>query len=320
MKIAAGARAVEQTHVYDAMRLGVQVSAPAGYERAVQELADQIKASASLQLASNEADADMRAYVIAPRQAASVSDPAPQLGAVREATWAVVGRDGRVAMPLHAVSEPDVAPVLVENLEKISRYRAALALRNPNLNSGLKGKIAFTLLRQGLDGSWEEAQAAEVGGSVTFQQGQSAAFRITSRHNAPVYFSVLDFGLSGAISLLHPYNAPSAELAPGQTIEIGTRPGEQIELYMPDNFPFIPDPVLGTVTSGAETFKLFVTSQRSSFQSLIQGGTREARDLNPLESLLGMALTGQGTRDARPLSMGPGDDWTTAECSFVLTC
>ncbi len=33
-----------------------------------------------------------------------------------------------------------------------------------------------------------------------------------------------------------------------------------------------------------------------------------------------MALTGQGTRDARPLSMGPGDDWTTAECSFVLTC
>ncbi len=323
-EIAAGGRAVETSHAYDEMRLVIQVVAPAEYEQDAAALKAEIERSPSLRLAEDDKDADMRVYVLPPRPAAAAGDPVPQLPRIRRATWAVVGRDGRLAMPTHTLSEPDGIFVLVENFEKLGRYRAASALRNPNPNSILKDKIEFGLLRKAADGSWEEAKPAEVGGMVTYEEGDPVGFWITNNHNAPVYFTILDFGLTGGISLVHPVNAPSEELASERTLEFGTRPGEQIKLWMPENFPFVPDPVETSVTSGVEMLKAFVTTQRSDFRSLMQGGTRgweeEARPPNPLESLLELALTGEGTRDVRVISPAPVDDWTTLECSFVLTC
>src|SRR4029079_10676713 len=43
---------------------------------------------------------DLRAYVLSPRTAVGPDDPVPQLGPLGQPTLTVVGRDGRLAMPV----------------------------------------------------------------------------------------------------------------------------------------------------------------------------------------------------------------------------
>ena len=320
--IAAGCRAVEEAHFYGEMRLVVDLQAPDGYATAVDELTALVEASPLLRRAGDGEAADVRVYLIAPRAAVRDGDPVPQLGAVAEATWAVVGPDGRLTMPTHAVSEPGVAAVLRDNLEKAARYRYALALRNPNEDSLLKGKVSFTLLRQAPDGSWTVAEPDEASGQIVFEEGERIAMEITNRHSAPIYVSVLDFGLTGAISLLHPIAGASERLEAGRSIQIGVRQGDEIELYMPEDFPYTPDPNDEVPAGGTEVFKLFATTHESDFSLLVQEGYRDlgqgAGADTPLGQLLGMALTGQGTREARRNRVPSDEEWTTVERSFFL--
>lgn len=71
------------------------------------------------------------------------------------------------------------------------------------------------------DGVWVEAEPKVDGGLPVFFEGERIAAQITNRHTAPIYVSVLDFGLTGALGLLYPWAGASEELAPGKCIELG---------------------------------------------------------------------------------------------------
>lgn len=326
--IVVNSRAVEEAHFYGEMRLVVDVRAPsdAGSLQKAGELKELIAKSDLLRLAGEHETADARAYLIAPRTEAQPADPVPQLVEMAEATWAVVGLDGRLMMPIHRAAEPEVAATLRDNLEKAVRYRQALALRNPNEGSLLKGKVEFTLLRQRAGGGWENARPQDNGGMIVFEEGDRIASRIANHHTAPVYVSVLDFGLTGALGLLHPVEGASERLVTGKSVEIGVRDGDEIELYLPDNFPYVPDPedAKKEPVGGTETFKLYATTHEADFSQLVQDGyrgigTRGAKDAGtPLGQLLDMALTGLGTRDSRRNQVAPDEEWTTVECPFTL--
>jgi hypothetical protein len=309
--IVVGSRAVEEAHNYGEMRLVVDLyPAPTGYGTATEALKQEIEQSRLLRLqADDEAEeaADMRAYVIAPRSEASENDPVAQLGAVQQATWAVVA-SGELAMPTHSVTEPGVVAVLRDNLEKLARYRNALTLQNPNPSSPLRGKVNLRLKRPAPDGEWMTVGEDE---QAVFDVDDVIAFEITNRHSAPVYVTLLDFGLTGGISLLFPPNRPSEKLEPGITMIYGQRPGEGIELWIPDEFP---------LSHGTETFKLFATTHEVDFSWLQQERVRDVdRGFDtPLGRLFDMAYTGRGTRDARPTRLPEAEEWTTVERSFTL--
>jgi hypothetical protein len=316
-----GCRAVEEAHSYGEMRLVVDLEARAGYEQEVAELAQLIEESPLLRCAEEGERADVRAYIIAPRTEAGEGDPVPQLRQVPKATWAVVGQDGRLMMPTHAMDEAGEAFALRDNLEKAVRYRQALALRNPNDDSQLKGKVEFTLKRQARDGSWIVAEPEDASGQVVFEEGERIALEIRNDHDAPVYVSVLDFGLTGGIGLLHPIEGASEQLVSGNAIEIGVREGDQLELFMPEDFPYVPDPEDEAPPGGTETLKLFATTHEADFSLLVQQGYRALvlrGGTMPLVQLLDMALAGRGTREVRRNRMSPDEEWTTVERSFFL--
>jgi hypothetical protein len=245
------------------------------------------------------------------------------LGSLAEATWAVV-EDGRLVMPPHPVDKAGVGKILRNNLEKLIRYRQGIALRNPNPNGLLIDKVDFSILQQTPEGTWKETIPDVSTNQILFKEGERIAFRITNNHNKPIYVSVLDLGITGAISLLHPIEGASEQLRPGGTIEVGILDEDRIDLHMPENFPYSPDPNDGVVDSGIETVKLFATTHEADFSKLVQEGLR-AGDFasakgagTPLGQLLGMALTGEGTRDIRRNRLPPNEEWTTVERSFTL--
>jgi hypothetical protein len=123
-----------------------------------------------LRAVTSDKEADVRIYLLEARAGAEPDDPLPQIGHVAEPTWAVVGRDGRLMMPLHSLSEAESKEIVVANLEKEAKYRQALAVRNPSLASPLAGKVDLKLLRQGADGNWIEAEAEDAGGEIIYQE------------------------------------------------------------------------------------------------------------------------------------------------------
>ena len=326
--IAANSRAVEDAHHYGEMRLTVEALAPAGFEGQIAELRQLVEDANLLRWVEAGQPAEARAYLIEPRPEARPGDPLPQLDAVTDAVWAVVGQDGRLMMPLRRVSEPGVAGVVRDNLEKIARYRQGLVLRNPNPESRLKDKVEFRLKRQKADGGWVPTETEDASGQVVFEEGDQLAAEITNHSDEPIYVSVLDFGLTGAINLLYPVEGASEQVLPGKTIQIGVRSGDEIELYLPDNFPYLPEPQDKAPTGGTETFKLIATTHEADFSMLVQEDMRSV-DIDsehkrskgmftPLGLLLNMALSGIGTRDVRRNRLPPEVEWSTVERSFTL--
>ena len=318
--ISENARAVEAAHSYGPMQLSVRIEAPAGYEQAVADLSRKITDSPLLRVAMPGETAQAQAYLIPQRTSAGKDDPVPQLGSVKEPSWVVVDLDGKLAMPVRAVK---AGHVVRNNLEKLARYRQTLALENPDPDHPLKNKVELLLERRGADGTWEEATPKEAGGTIFFESGDYLALTITNTHTDPVYVSVLDFGIMGGISLLHPIEGANEKLMPKRSIKIGKRDGDEVELYIPDAFPSVTDPADQVATEGVETFKLFVTSHPTDFSPLLQEGYRggryrDSKSLKPLEDLLNLTLTGEGTRELRRNKLQPDEAWTTKTLSFIL--
>jgi hypothetical protein len=323
--ITAGSRAVETSHAFGDLRLRVQVHAPGDPSGAGSGLEAAIERSPLLLRADVGAPADLRAYLVPPRDEVGAEDPVPQLGAVREATWAVVGGDGRLVMPPRPVSEPDAIAAIRENLETIARYRHALGLTNPATDGVLNGKVDLVLKRRAPDGGWTPAEPESAGGQVVFEEGERIAVEVVNRHGAPIFVTVLDFGLSGAIGAVHPPSGPGELVAAGRRLVAGEREGQELVLGFPPVFPFGREPGESEPAGGVETFKVFATTHPADFSPLLQGGVRDlAQPLgatSPLGRLLSMALLGPTTRDiARPMPVQTraDEEWTTVERAFFL--
>ena len=329
---AAGGRAVEQTHRYGEARLGVEIDASAGRRpAAAAALRAGIVASQLLRLqaagdgatlaAAGAMAAAARVYLLPARGAARPGDPVPAAGALAQDSWAVVGADGELSMPVHAAAEPGVVGLLLENLEKRARYRAAMELADPG--GPLSGRVRLALLGRAGE-RWVERGdrgADEQGGACgepTFRAGERIAFEIKHCHPSPLYFTLLDFGLSGAISLIYP--AMGGEQKPaardGATL-VGSGEDEAITLCLPEGFPY-GGAAAARQAGWLETVKLFATTREVDFGALLQGTMRDADD-SPLARLLRTSLTGHGTREmavARPAAAD--GDWTVVQRSFRL--
>jgi hypothetical protein len=317
--IAEGCRATEHARAFGDFRLRVQVSADD--DEAAAPLLAGIESSGILASATADAPADARVYLLSPREEAGSDDPVPQVPEVSEVAWAVVGRDGKLMMPLQPTRRPSSASTVVANLETAARYQQALALSNPDPGD-LEGKVVLVLKRRDQDGAWVEAEADPVAGHVTFTDGDRVAIEIRNDHTIPLCMSVLDFGLAGAVDQLFPIAGASEPLAAGRSISFGERKGEETELRFPDGAADDPDPGDAGRPGGLETFKLIAASSPIDLRLLLQPGYRgTGKNLEPSSAreLFALALTGRGTRDiVRPTAPSDDDAWLTLERPFVL--
>ncbi len=310
-----GMRGVEESHALET-RMPVEVIAPSGQD--VQALIEGLDGSKVLRRAERGGGyAKARAYLLAPRSKVTKTSSVPQLGPLREETWAVVGENGDLLMPTRRRHEPGVVGVLRENLEKVARYRLIMDLENAT--SALAGKVNVEILRKTLSGL--QAPEAGDGGLPLFHEGDDVAFKISHQHEKPLFVYLLDLGLTGRIQLVYP--APGAEdcLLPAIALEVGTQPGREISLYIPDEFPFLAAGP-GEEVEGVETLKILFTTHPADFQPLFQSGVREGVG-GPASSLDDLLLTtfgggGYTRRDTRTRAErieGP-EDWTVLTRSF----
>jgi hypothetical protein len=308
--IVAGLRAVEESHALET-RLTVEVVAPPGSD--VQAFLDGLDASKLLRRALPGMAAQARVYLLARRARVSADDPAPMLGVLSEETWAVVGEDGQLLAPPHHRYETGIVRLMIENLEKIARLRLTAGLRNDA--SALQGKVDFELLRK----TSLALEMPELEDNLPlFHEGDSVAMRIVNRHDAPLFVYVLDLGLTGRIQLVYPPAGAEDSLLAGMTLEVGALSGREINLYIPDEFPF-PAARPGDEVEGIETLKLIVTTQPTDFEPLFQSGTRAGK--GPASSLTNLLVTTFGgggyevCRDMRS-EVSVEEDWTAVERSF----
>jgi hypothetical protein len=161
-------------------------------------------------------------------------------------------------------------------------------------------------LQQNADRSWSDA-----GEGAVFREGDRMVLRIVNQLDRPVYATIIDFGLSHAISPVFPVKGSRPEIAPSTTFNFGVSAGG-FSLGFPERYPR---------DEGKETFKLIVTTQPSDFSVLRQAGTKGLDDLgsakppNPLERLLAAASGGSRDPVSQPTAI---DQWITVERSFTL--
>ena len=320
-RITPGSYAVELAHSYGEMRLCVEIQAPARYGLQANLLRQAIGRSGFLRCSAPDELADVRVYLLEPRTQVSPGEPLPQMPIIAQAIWAAVNQEGRLIMPAQPTHSFDAIDRIQENLEKTARYQQALALTNPTTQ--LKYKVECTILYRLSDGTWIEPEPYDESGLIYFEEGSFIGLKVTNRHSGPLSITVLDFGLTGAISQLYPIEGASEPLGAGQTIEIGLRAGDEIQLYLPDTFALQYDPSNALITGGIETFKVLITTEPADFSMLVQEGTRGALELrnqpaaSPLVQLLTRALCGAATRD-RTTPPAALEDWATEERTFFL--
>lgn len=332
--IEAACRAVERTHRFGEVRFGVEIVAPPGREREAEPLRRRIAASAILveqaagaQTSGGEQgrEAEVRVYLVPARRQAGPGDAIPELGALPADSWLAVGKDGQLQMSVHRVAEPGVEAILVEDLERLARRRFALDLTTQG--GPLAGTIELAILRRAGRG-WQEAGASGSGpaqGEVAFRAGEPIAFRISHRHTEPLYFYLLDFGLTGAISLVDPAAGGEQKPLPaGETREVGTTEEDAIDLVVPAGFPF-DGKESSRAAGGLETVVLFAATTAIDLEALLQRGVRgagpgpedEAAE-SPLARLLRQSLAGAGTREMQRKQVPRQDQWTVTRRSFRL--
>lgn len=298
--IDAGSRAVELAHVYDEQRWTVEIrgAPPVELRRALEGA---LEASPLLALA-RPGEGAARIHYLTPRDDCK---EVPQLrGFVRAETWAAVGQSGSLLLkPLPGDARH--LGELMDALGRWSRYDFVRQLRNVNPGSALAGRVIVNVLRR----AGEHWQPAEVDDAV-FAEGDGLAITVTNAHDSPIYVSVLDLGLSGAVSQVYPPAGVHSALVAGRTLEIGIREGDELEVFLPENFPFGPR----DKAEGEECIKVFATARQADFRWLTQASAVRGVG-HPLERLLRGTFEGPVRGDTRRIAT---DDWTTVECAFLV--
>jgi hypothetical protein len=254
---------------------------------------------------------DARIHRIAPRRVVADGGAAPGLGAVSEPVWAVVGADGGLLVPVVQAGGSAALDRLAESLEAHARFRHLLELENRALGSLLRDRVRMVLRRLQPGRAWESTGSDGAANGIVFDEGDRVAVEITNESPASLFVGVLDFGLTGRISLLYPAPGGSQALEPGASLRIGERPGEEMELFIPDGYPFAGP--AGRAAAGVEHFKLVATTFEADFSALEQEGP-------PLHAAPRLAKTWRddGRLHTQPGQTGATEDWTTVTRSFVL--
>ena len=304
------ARAFEQAHAFGDHRLSVVFAQGDDVDGRTQALRRRLDDSRLVTMVAAGTQASACIYRLSARDALSPCSPVPQVGPLAEPRWAVVGTTGDLLMPLKALDEVDG---LVDNLELIAKYRQALAIENPDALSRLRGQFTVELQTLGSDRkTWSVATPAPERGQIVFDEGDIIRVVIRSRHDAPVFVSLYDFGLSGAIGQIYPARGAQEMLrAQGELASRAQRLG------FPSTDSAVGPSDRARSLEGVETVKLFVTEQATDFSGFEQDGLRTDAASSPLSALLASVFHGRPMRDMAPVSLGD-EDWTTVAVPFVL--
>jgi Caspase domain len=303
--VTAGARAFETAHAFGDGQLAVQCASP----DVQAAFGDAIGTSTRLRAVSGDAAADARVYLIPARSAVSATDPVPQAGPLDAERWAVVDATGALLMPLKARGEETT---VVENLDKIAKFRRLLALDNPNAG-GLRGRVTVEVLRKDASGTYAPATPEADTSLPVVDDGQRVQFRITNRHDRPLFVAVVYLGTGSEVSV-----PAHLQIAPGVSDSSLSGP-----VTFPPNYPFVD---LGDALRGVdsvETVKLIVTDEKVDFSGLAQAAVRSADLAGPV-SPFASALQRVAGASARGFSVEPEPtatsehDWTTESRSFLV--
>jgi len=318
--IGGDSRAFETRHAYGDFRLSVAATSATADDTTT--LRAVLEESSLLKVVTDDAAASIRVELIPQRTQVLPGDPVARAGVLVEPMWAATGESGDLVMPLKRKS--DIATVR-DNLDTIARYRQALALENPDPMSRLRGKFALDLLKRGTDGTWAVAEPEVAGGHIVYDEGDAIGFKVSSTHDAEVFVSLVDFGLTGAVTPLRPpQGSPASQekLGPGNRYTIGPELRVAPTVSWDAGFPFIDTIDHSGEAEAIETVKLFITEKLADFSIIQQAGVRsvEARRATPLSNLLQHTFQG---RPSRGVVMAPpadalAEDWTTVARSFVV--
>jgi hypothetical protein len=223
-------------------------------------------------------------------------------------------------MPPQSRIEP-----VVEYLERLYQYRRIVELRNPD--SSLSGKIDFHIYKQNFDRSWSKVKPCGKEQKLVISESERIALKIVNRSESPVFFSILDLGLSKKISLLYP--PPGAKVILGTINEksgariegkgiftLGMKENECLQLSYPENFHFGENKNISR--EGVEIFKLLVTTRPHDLSFLKYGMMRAFLPAsNRFENLILNTLRGNDEFDKEPLAENE-DEWLTIERFFYL--
>lgn len=223
-------------------------------------------------------EADLRIYALEARDGAGENDPVPQHPVLSTPVWACVNSDGRLAMPLVPQAEHGALERVVSNLGVLARFRNALTLDNPQSNLD----VEFNIYRMNDNNEWVLAN----GGDTVYNVGDRMSFEIINNESFDVHFSVLDFTLTGQVSVLYPGQTGSEKLPGGRSVRLA-RGENALRMAWEEG-------VDGN--EGAETFKAFVTREASDFRWLEQQGTRSTGAQSRLDALFKAAYLGPTTR------------------------
>jgi hypothetical protein len=314
--IAAAARAVEVSHDYGDLALAVRLAPAALQDPDGAALADAIASSRVLRPAREDETADATVHLLPPRDGAAKDAPVPQVEKMPAPAWAAVGTGGELILPLCPAGR-GAWQRLRDNLVKRANYRVTLDIQNPV--SRLFGTVDLVLLRQGGNGEWAPVVAGP-GGKPVFTEGERLAFELSNRSPLPLFFYVLDLGLSGRIGPVYPIAGIDDALLPGSSVRFGTRASEAMDLTIPAELPYLRT-APRSQAAGQETLKLIATTRQTDFRALYQPGYRGERLVRAqpgaLDRLLGMTA-GSATREVRVLGGVEDDDWTTLDKPFWL--
>ena len=318
--ITPGTRAVEQTRSFLASPLLVELAQPApDYAAAMAELEAQLRDSRLVKL-STSGDATVRVYALPARLRASAGEPVPQLEQLPEPSWVAVGSDGALLMAPLPLADPAKQLVLLGNLEKLARQRVVMATDNVDPQNPLGGKLALEIWKK-IGTRWEPV-ARDPAGQFHFVEGDRIAISITNSAPVPLYINLLSLGVTGSIELLYPPPGSQAQLLPGKTLEIGRRDGEEIELFLPEGYPFSGASNQASAIQSTEYIKVFASQQEANFTALLQGGVHReipvdsAGAAQPAQILAGL-LSGQ--RDMRVKKTEQSEAWITLTYSAQTT-
>jgi hypothetical protein len=297
-----GARCVEAAVAAEQFLLSVDLSQMDEY--AAQGLAEGIKASLLLTITETPGAGDVCAYILMPEDQVRAGLSLPATLNIEEPTWAMVDRTRELTMPLHGISNEKAIETIVSNLEAMARYRNALKLDNPasQLN------VEFNIFHVDSDGELHNINGVD----FIFEEGQNLAFEVINHEPNNVFVSLLDFGLTGKISLFYPPKNSSEMIAPGKTLKIGADE-RKIQLSVLSEF---------VGNQGTETVKAIFTSDESDFRWLQQEGTRAlATKRSSLRQQFEAAYNGPPTRNMSfetEADAGENEDWKAITRTFEL--
>lgn len=234
--------------------------------------------------------------------------------------WLLYGQDDSLLIPPRTKIE-----AVAEYLERLYHYRRIAGLRNPN--SSLFGKIDFYIYKQNPDLTWSEVVPCRKEQKLVISESERIALKIVNRFEAPIFFSILDLGLSKKISLLYPpagsrvvigtaHEKAAARIEGKGIFTLGMKENECFRLSYPEDLHSVEDK--NSPREGMEIFKLLATTRPHDLSFLKHGTMRAVLPPeNRFEKLMIDILRGNDEFDKEPLAENE-NEWLTIEKFFHL--